>query len=129
MTGPRRIWLVAVREIRERLRSPVVFLSLAVMVVAVLAFALVPSLVDGGSQDVGLAGRVPPGLSETVQAQGEAGDTELDVRVFDTVEEGEQAVRDGDIDVLVVDGERLEWKRRADEGSAPSSPARSSSSR
>jgi len=116
VTGPRRIWLVAVREIRERLRSPVFFLSLAVMVVAVLAFALVPSLVDGGSQDVGLAGRVPTGLSETVQAQGEAGDTELDVRVFDTVEEGEQAVRDGDIDVLVVDGERLEWKRRADDG-------------
>lgn len=116
MTGPRRIWLVAVREIRERLRSPVFFLSLAVMVVAVLAFALVPSLVDGGSQDVGLAGQVPPGLSETVLAQGEAGDTELEVRVFDTVEQGEQAVRDGDVDVLVVDGDRLEWKRRADEG-------------
>jgi ABC-2 type transport system permease protein len=116
VTGPRRIWLVAVREIRERLRSPVFFLSLAVVVVAVLAFALVPSLVDGGSQDVGLAGQVPPGLSETVLAQGEAGDTELEVRVFDTVEQGEQAVRDGDVDVLVVDGDRLEWKRRADEG-------------
>ncbi len=115
MTGLREIWLVARREVRERLRSPVFFVSLAVMVVAVAAFALVPSLMGEGSADVGLAGRVPPGLAATLHTQGEVGGTELQVRGFDTVAEGEQAVRDGDIDVLVVDGELLEWKRRADE--------------
>lgn len=115
MTGLRQVWLVARREVRERLRSPVFFVSLAVMVVAVLAFALVPSLMGGGTADVGLAGDVPPGLSSTLRAQGDAADTELHVHDFDTVGAGEQAVRDGEVDVLVVDGERLEWKRRADE--------------
>ena len=115
MIGLRQVWLVAQREIRERLRSPVFFVSLAVMVVAVLAFALVPSLMGGGSADVGLAGDVPSGFSSTLRAQGEAAGTELHVRDFDTVGAGEQAVRDGEVDVLVVDRERLEWKRRADE--------------
>lgn len=115
MTGLRQVWLVARREIRERLRSPVFFVSLGVMVVSVLAFALVPSLMGGGSADVGLAGRVPAGLSSTLRAQGEIAGTELHVRDFDTVAAGEQAVRDGEVDVLVVDGERMEWERRADE--------------
>ena len=34
---------------------------------------------------------------------------------YNTLAAGQQAVRDGDIDVLVVDGQRLEWRRQTDE--------------
>ena len=42
-------------------------------------------------------------------------DTPLRIHHYDTRAEGEAAVRDGDIDVLVVDARRLEWRTHADE--------------
>ena len=50
-----------------------------------------------------------------MQAQGDAVDTTIRIHHYDTRAEGEAAVRDGDIDVLVVDARQLEWRKRADE--------------
>ena len=50
-----------------------------------------------------------------MQAQGDAVDTTIRIHHYDTRADGEAAVRDGDIDVLVVDARQLEWRKRADE--------------
>ena len=44
--------------------------------------------------------------------RGRLGDAALHLRRFDTAAAGEKALRDQNIDVLVVDGRRLEWRER-----------------
>jgi ABC-2 type transport system permease protein len=116
VNGLRQARLVAVREIRERLRSPVYYVSLGLMLVSVLGAILAPSLIgDGGARKIGVAGDTPASLVSTVERQAAAGGTEVDVRRYASTGVGEQAVRRGRVDVLVVDGRRLEWQRRVDE--------------
>ncbi|RNM15792.1 ABC transporter permease [Nocardioides pocheonensis] len=116
MNGLRQARLVAAREIRERLRSPVYYVSLGLMLVSVLAAILAPSLVgSGGEKKVGVAGETPASLVRTLEGQARATGTEVSVRRYASTDAGEDAVRHGRIDVLVVDGRRLEWQRRADE--------------
>ena len=117
MSGVRQVWLVALREMRERSRSRAFQASLALMIIVVLGVIILPALLDtgGGSKDVGLAGSVPNELPRTIVDQSDAVGTTTRVQRFDTLAAGEDAVRDGDVDVLVVDGQRLEWRRRADE--------------
>ena len=87
------------------------------MLLAVAAAIALPALLDTGpgTKDVGLTGTTPAGLAATVQAQGDAVDTTIRIHHYDTRAGGEAAVRDGDIDVLVVDARQLEWRKRADE--------------
>ena len=69
----------------------------------------------GGTKDVGLTGATPGELTAAIQAQGDAVGTTARIHRYDSVAAGQNAVRDGDIDVLVVDARRLEWRRQADE--------------
>jgi ABC-2 type transport system permease protein len=116
MSGLRQAALVAVREVRERLRSPVYYASLGLMLVAVVGSVLVPSLLgDGGRRDVGVVGRSPADLGAVIRAQGDASGVDVHVRRYHSRASGEKAVRAGRVDVLVVDGRRLEWRRTADE--------------
>ncbi len=113
----RQSWLVARRELRERSRSAAFRASVLLMVLGVAAAILLPNLISsgGGTKDVGLAGSAPAGLSQAIQDQGNAVGTKTRIRSYDTVAAGEAAVRSGKVDVLVVDANRLEWRRRADE--------------
>jgi len=117
MTGIRQAWLVAGRELRERGRSRAFLASLALMLVAVATAIVLPAVLDRGpvTKDVGLTGPTPAALGRALKAQGEAVDTPIRLHRYDTVGEGQAAVRDGEIDVLVVDARRLEWRTRADE--------------
>lgn len=117
MNGVRQGWLVAKRELRERSRSRAFLASLVIMVVVVIAAIALPTLIDGsgGSKDVGLTGTTPANLADAIAAQGHAVGTDTNVRHYDMLAGAEQAVRDGSIDVLVVDASRVEWQGRADE--------------
>jgi len=117
MSGLRQSWLVARRELRERSRSRAFIASVVIMIVAVVGSIALPSLIDtgGGTKDIGLTGSTPSTLSTTIEAQANDLGTEVRIHVYDTVANGEQAVRNGTIDLLVVDGRQLEWLRRADE--------------
>ncbi len=117
MSAARQTWLVASREMRERSRSRAFLISVIVMLLSVAAAIVLPALLDTGpgTKDVGLTGGTPTGLPTAVQAQGTAVDTTIRTHHFDTLAAGEAAVRDGSVDVLVVDGRRLEWRKRADE--------------
>jgi ABC-2 type transport system permease protein len=117
MSAVRQTWLVAAREMRERGRSRAFLASLLLMLLVVAAAIVLPALLDSGpgSKDVGLTGATPPGLAGAVQAQGEAVGTTIRVHRVATRAEGEAAVRDGDLDVLVLNARALEWRKSADE--------------
>jgi ABC-2 type transport system permease protein len=117
MNGVRQAWLVALREIRERSRSRGFQAGLAVMLVVVIAMIVLPTMLDGGggSRDVGVTGVVPRELTAAVRSQGDAIGTEVVIHRYDDLATGEAALRDEDVDVLLVDARRLEWRGRADE--------------
>ncbi len=117
MNGARQVRLVAAREIRERSRSGAFIASVVLMVLGVAAAIVLPAVLDTGgrAKDVGVTGRLPAQLPAAVQAQGEAVGTSVRIHSYDSLAAGEEAVRDGKVDVLVVDGRQLEWRKRADE--------------
>jgi ABC-2 type transport system permease protein len=117
MNGMRQMWLVADREMRERSRSRAFRASFVVMILATVGLILVPALLDDstGTREIGLAGAVPAELAAAIEDQSTITDVTVRIQRFDSVAAGEEAVRQGDLDVLVVDAQRLEWRRQTDE--------------
>jgi ABC-2 type transport system permease protein len=117
MTGPRLVGLVARREMRERSRSRAFRISVIVMIVVVLAVIIVPALIAGGSKtrDVGITGATPAALPAAVRAQGEVVGINPRIHRYDSRSTAERAVRSGDVDVVIVDARRLEWRGEPDE--------------
>jgi ABC-2 type transport system permease protein len=113
--GWRRIRIVALREIRERGGSRSYRISTAVAVLLVIAVILLPSLAGTSkTYQVGFTGAVPDETVAALAVQAKAVDHQLKTTRYATVAEGERAVRDKKIDVLVVDGIRLEWRTKSD---------------
>jgi ABC-2 type transport system permease protein len=117
MSGLRQGWLVAMREMRERSRSRGFLASMVIMVLVVLGVIIVPALLDpaGDTVRVGLAGTTPEELTAAIDDQAGVADATVRIVRYDDPADGEQAVRDGEVDVLVVDAERLVWSGRPDE--------------
>jgi ABC-2 type transport system permease protein len=117
MNGVRQGWLVARREMRERSRSRAFLVSLALMIVAVAATLILPAVLKpgGGAKDVGLTGPAPRALAAAIEQQAHAAGTRARVHRYASLAAGEQAVRQGRLDVLVADARRLEWKGQADQ--------------
>lgn len=117
MNGARQSWLVAVREMRERSRSRAFRASLVVMILVVVGVIILPTMLDtgGGTKDVGLTGSIPNEMPRAIRDQSNAVGIAARVHRFDSLSAGENALRHRDIDVLVVDAQRLEWHGRADE--------------
>jgi ABC-2 type transport system permease protein len=117
MNGVRQGWLVTKRELRERARSRAFLASVALMVVTVAATLIIPALFKpgGGARDVGLTGPAPPGLAAAITGQAHAAGITARVHHYGSLAVGEQAVRQGRLDVLVASGRRLEWQGRADQ--------------
>ena len=117
MNGIRQGWLVAKREMRERSRSRAFQVSFALMIAALAAVLILPALLKpgGGAKDVGLIGPAPPGLAATIARQAHAAGFTARVHGYAGLSAGEQAVRQGRLDVLVASARRLEWQGRADD--------------
>lgn len=117
MTGWRQGLLVARRELRERGRSPALWLGTALMLVLVVLAIALPSVLDDDhvTADVGFVGRTPAELPDAVISHGDAVDIAVLVHRFDRAEAGEEAVRAGDVDVLVAGGRELVWRGDPDE--------------
>jgi ABC-2 type transport system permease protein len=115
--GVQQGWLVAVRELRERVRSKALWAGLAIMLGVVVAAIVVPAMLDTDqvTRDVGFSGAVPSALPAAVVEQGESVDVTVHVHHYDDVTAGEQAVREGSIDVLVVGDQQLRWRGDPDD--------------
>lgn len=111
MSALRQVFEVARRDFLQRARSKA-FLVLTLLVVGAI-FALVPILAseiqDPPPSTIGVAGEVPTGFADRLAVIAESMGFETEVRVFDSVDAGEEAVDAGDVDALLVDGSTLEF--------------------
>ena len=113
--GWRRIWIVALREIRERGGSRAYRISTVLAVLLVVAVILIPSLIrQSKTYHVGLAGTAPGGTVAALEVQAGTVGHQLEATRYATLDQGERAVRDKKIDVLLIDGSRLEWRTESD---------------
>ena len=113
--GWRRTWIVALREIRERGGSRAYRISTVLAALLVAAVILIPALIGGSkTYHVGLTGTVPAGAVAELEARSGAVGRQLETVRYATLGQGERAVRDKKVDVLLVDGSRLEWRTGSD---------------
>jgi ABC-2 type transport system permease protein len=114
-TRRRSIFLVASREITERTQGRAFGISTIAIIAVVLAGVIVPALDDQTTTvHAGTTGATPAALERALRDAARAGDAQLDPRRHPTVAAGEAALREGDIDVLIVGSEQLVWKSEPD---------------
>jgi ABC-2 type transport system permease protein len=113
------IRLTARRELVERTRRDRSFLISTLVTLAILlAIILLPRLFgsDEPSEfDVGLVGSASAPLGDALVAQGRAVDVQVRVQRPASAAAAEAAVRDGQLDLAVIDGRELVAKEEVDE--------------
>ena len=116
MSAVNQGWLVARREMRERSRSRGFRISLLLMLLVTVAMVILPGLLDTAdtTKNVGVSGTTSAMFEQTLSTSSESGDLTVRLRRFDNLTAGENALRDEKVDVLVVDGRRLEWRGNED---------------
>ncbi len=118
MSGARRVWLVVRREWIQRVRSTAFRVSTVISAAIVVAIIAIPQIYGGGATPrrvVGVVGESSPQLASVLQAAGTQVDVTVRVRAFDDEAAGEDALRSGDADVLLVGQRALVWKAEVDE--------------
>lgn len=112
MNARRQIWEVARRELAERWRSRAMRMSSAILLVLVVASAVAATIADGGAptDDFGLVGERAVPLAPALRLAGRADDRRARIHLLRGRGAAERAVREGDIDVAIIDG-RLVAKR------------------
>lgn len=106
MSPVRTIWLVARRELRERVASRAFQISTALTILLVVGLLLAPTVLgldDPPEYKIGEAGDIDTNLAEFVAASSEQEGTTAETTVYGTEEELRTAVRDGEVDIGVVD--------------------------
>lgn len=100
--------LVARREFTERIRDRGFLVSVAVMLVILLAAVAIPAMASkGGSDDFDVAfgpGPAQQPLTQLAPVQAKLLDVEVAVKAFPDAAAAEKAVRDGDLDAYIADG-------------------------
>jgi ABC-2 type transport system permease protein len=113
------IRLTAGREVVERTRRDRSFLISTLVTLAILcAIIFLPRLFGSDNPkefDVGLVGAASQPLGPALTAQGEAAGVRIHLRQPVSAAEAEAAVRDGSLDVAVIEGRQLVAKAEIDE--------------
>jgi ABC-2 type transport system permease protein len=106
MSGRREIWEVARREFVERWRSRAMRVSFLIVLVLVVAGAAAMTLTDDSTptDDFGLVGARAVALEPALRLAAAAADREARFQPLRDRAAAERAVRDGDVDVAIVDG-------------------------
>lgn len=107
----RPLWLVAVREVRESLRKKSVWVSFAVLFLASLGIAILPTVLGGESTERRLVtvGPVPQPVLESLEAAATTLDLTLRVTAAagpNELRSAADTIRDGDADLGLVWGAR-----------------------
>lgn len=112
MKAQHAIPLVMSREIRSRILSRPFLIGLATTVVMLFGVFGVISLLDRDEPTrIGLLGEQPAGATEAVEVLADIDETEVELVDVASRAEAEEAVLDGDLDVVVVDGSELIMRR------------------
>jgi len=112
MTALRQVLLIAWRDFFQRARSRAFLVSMLIIVALVAGVGPLLAL-EGGTPEpytVGVVGAAPADLEPMLDAAAAAFDRTVETVSFDSVDSGETALKNGDADVLLVDGAELVWK-------------------
>ena len=102
--------LIAGRELRARVRSRAFAVSTVAIVALVLGAVIIPSLIDRTvTFRAGLSGTTPAAVTSALRDAARADGGQLELSRHPSVRAGEEALRAGDIAVLVVEGRQLVW--------------------
>ena len=116
MTAMSQGWHVARREMRERSRSRGFRIGFVLMLLVVVVMVVLPGMLDSSdaTKRVGIAGTTSALVERALTDRAPSGENTVHHVRFDSVATGEAALRDEGVDVLVVDGRRLEWRGEPD---------------
>ena len=117
MSRRRAVWLVARREIVERVRERAFVVSTAVLVLLVVCAALAPVLLDGAvatAQRVGVVGDGAARLGRAAAERSARDGAGIDLRPFTDHATAAAALRTGRLDAALVPGGRLLVRSEAD---------------
>ena len=106
MSARREIWEVARREFLERWRSRAMRVSFLIVLVLVVAGAAAMTLADDSTptDDFGLVGARAVALEPALRLAGRAEDRKTRIHRLSDRAAAQRAVRDGEVDVAIVDG-------------------------
>lgn len=117
MSGARAILLVTWREIKERGKSRAYLFSSLFTIAIMIAIIVVPAAVEGGGEVVYEIGVVGDGndpllaAAEEIARQRSVDDADNDFRLettsFDSLTAAEVSLAEGDVEILLADGEQL----------------------
>ena len=117
--------LVAVREVRERVRGRLFKLGTVFILLVVVAAIVIPALHHSSGptvQTVGVVGRLSPEAARALRAAGVQSQDRVRLVRQPSLPSAERALRDGTIDVAVIDGAELVLSQPASNASAPADP-------
>ena len=115
MSARRAIWEVARREFMERWRSRAMRVSFAILLLLVVIGAVAATLSDQGTptDDFGLVGPRAVALAPALRVADQAEDRKTRIHRLQDRAAAERAVREGDVDVAIVDGRLLVEESRS----------------
>lgn len=110
------VWQIARREIRERGRSRAYLITSALTLLIVVGLVVVPGIIGGGTSEytIGALGQGNDAIATAAESLGNAKDeagaepsVSINVRQFDTRDEAESALDDGEVDAVLVNGDEV----------------------
>jgi ABC-2 type transport system permease protein len=113
MSPLKQVFLIAQRDFLQRIRSRAFLISMLIVVgvVVVAGPLLAAESAAPKPYKIGVTGTVPDGFQQAVEASASAFDRTVAVTSYGSTDEGEAALKNGDADVLLVDGTQLVWKQ------------------
>jgi ABC-2 type transport system permease protein len=98
------IWLVARREIRDRVRAKSFWVASVILLLAVVAGVIIPAFTHGhrSTARVGIVGSQVAALTQTVKQAGQVSGTTVTVIPLPNVAAARARLRSGDLDAVLV---------------------------
>ena len=102
--SPGLIWLVARREIRDRVRAKSFWVASVILLLAVVAGVIIPAFTHGhrSTARVGIVGGQVAALTQTVKQAGQVSGTTVTVIPLPNVAAARARLRSGDLDAVLV---------------------------
>jgi ABC-2 type transport system permease protein len=102
--SPGLIWLVARREIRDRVRAKSFWVASVILLLAVVAGVIIPAFTHGhrSTARVGIVGSQVAALTQTVKQAGQVSGTTVTVIPLPNVAAARARLRSGDLDAVLV---------------------------
>ncbi|MDH3250759.1 MAG: ABC transporter permease [Acidimicrobiia bacterium] len=117
----KHILLLAKRDFLQRGRSKGFLVMVGLSVIAILAVGPIIQTFDDGEVAIaiGLTGSMPADLEPAIRGVAAASERLIEIETVEDVAAGEDLLQEGDLAVLIVDGDQLVWadEPRGDAGS------------